>query len=71
MTKNIIDWIASILVIVGALNWGLIGIGLFIKKNLNIVNLILGSIPILENLVYILIGLAGLYTIYSLFKKQY
>jgi uncharacterized membrane protein YuzA (DUF378 family) len=68
MKKSILDWIALILVIVGAVNWGLVGIGSLMKSNLNVVNILLGSIPSLENIVYILVGLAGLYTIYYLVK---
>jgi uncharacterized membrane protein YuzA (DUF378 family) len=65
MAKNVLDWIALILVIIGGLNWGLIGIG-----NWNVVNIILGTIPILEKIVYILVGLAALYTIYFAATKK-
>ncbi len=69
MAKSALDWIALILLIIGGLNWGIIGIGALIGTSLNIVNIILGSIPTLENIVYVLVGLAGLYTIYYLVKK--
>lgn len=46
------------LVIIGALNWGLIGL-----LDLNLVNNLLGASPILERVVYILVGLSGLYLI--------
>ena len=70
MDKNAIDWVALVLVIVGAVNWGLVGLaGLVELGNLNLVNLLLGTIPILENVVYLLVGLAGLYTIYYAVKK--
>jgi len=62
--KSALDWIVLVLVIVGGLNWGLVGIGVG-----NIVNLVLGSIPWLESLVYILVGLAALYMIYTAVKK--
>jgi uncharacterized protein len=65
MAKNILDWIALVLVIIGAVNWGLVGIGVG-----DLVQLILGSIPILAKIVYILVGLAGLYTIYFAIKKK-
>ncbi len=58
---NPLDWIALILVIVGGLNWGLVGAFQF-----DLVQAILGSIPILAKIVYILVGLAALYTIYYL-----
>jgi len=53
-----IDWIASVLVIIGAVNWGLVGLG-----GWDLVDIILGSIPILAKIVYILVGLSGLWMI--------
>lgn len=53
-----VQWIALILVIVGAINWGLVALGF------NLVNLIFGSVPSLENIVYILVGLSGVYAIF-------
>ncbi len=47
--------IAKILVIIGALNWGLVGVFDF-----NLVKAILGSVSWLERLVYILVGVAAL-----------
>ncbi|MEK7068185.1 MAG: DUF378 domain-containing protein [Patescibacteria group bacterium] len=51
--------IAHILVIVGALNWGLIGLGHFMGQDLNVVGMILGGMPELEAIVYVLVGLSG------------
>ena len=49
------------LVIIGALNWGLVGFGqLFGLGNWNVVNLIFGSLPWLEAIVYLLVGLSGI-----------
>lgn len=62
-----LDWGSLALVVVGALNWGLEGLGTFAGQNLNLVNLILGPLPSgeqLEAAVYLLVGLAGLYQIY-------
>lgn len=47
------------LVIIGALNWGLVGLGDFLGQNLNVVNLLLGSMPMVESVVYVLVGLAA------------
>lgn len=52
--------IAFILVIIGALNWGLIALGTYMGGNWNVVNLFLGSWPTVENLVYLLVGLSAL-----------
>lgn len=50
-----VHMIAYVLVVVGALNWGLVG---FFKFNL--VNAILGGVPTIERVVYMLVGLAAL-----------
>ena len=49
--------VVTLLVIVGGLNWGLVGLGSFLGMNLNVVNLILGSLSsTVENVVYLLVG---------------
>ncbi len=49
-----------VLVIIGALNWGLIGLGYFFSANWNVVGMIFGRIPWLAALVYILVGVGGI-----------
>lgn len=61
MRLNVIDWVSLILVIVGALNWLLVGLFDF-----NVVNALFGSVPVLESIVYVIVGLAGLWMIYFL-----
>ena len=56
--------IALILTIIGGINWGLVGVADF-----NLVNFILGFAPILERIVYILVGLSAIYAAYDSFKK--
>jgi uncharacterized membrane protein YuzA (DUF378 family) len=51
--------VGCILVYIGAVNWGLIGIGNFIGQDLNVVHMILGSMPVVESVVYVLVGLAA------------
>ena len=46
------------LIFVGGLNWGLWGL-----FNFNLVNSILGSMPTVEKLVYVLVGVATVYVI--------
>lgn len=48
--------IAWILVIVGALNWGLVGV-----FNFNLVMWILGSWPVVLRVVYVLVGISALF----------
>lgn len=62
---KIIDTIALILIIIGALNWGLIGIFEF-----NLVEAILGSMTWLTRIVYILVGISGLWGIKLLFDND-
>ncbi len=62
--KNAVDWIALVLLVVGGLNWGLVGLFSF-----DLVEAILGSIPGLQRIVYVLVGVSALYTIYYLAKK--
>lgn len=52
------------LVVIGALNWGLVGL-----LNINLVNWLLGSWPTVERIVYILVGLAGVYKLYTITMK--
>ena len=47
---------AFIHVIVGAVNWGLWGL-----FNLDLVDVLLGGWPLLARLVYVLVGLSGVY----------
>jgi uncharacterized membrane protein YuzA (DUF378 family) len=60
-----IDKIALILVIIGAINWGLIGI-----LNFNLVELIFGNMTIIARIVYALVGISGLWAIKLLFYKD-
>lgn len=43
--------VTCLLVWVGALNWGLVGL-----FNFNLVSMLVGSIPSIEKLIYVLIG---------------
>ncbi len=63
MAKNAVDVIALILVIIGAINWGLMGL-----FGLNVVEAVLGT-GMVTKIVYILVGLAGLWSIYLATKK--
>lgn len=62
---NFLDWIAMILIIVGALNWGLVGI-----FNFNLVSAIFGDGSALSRIVFTLVGLAAIYSVVSLPVKS-
>ncbi len=55
MSKGL-DYTALTLVIIGAVNWGLIGI-----FKLDLVNLLFGNMTWISRIVYTLVGLSGLY----------
>ena len=62
---KIIDKIALVLVIIGAINWGLIGLFQF-----DLVATLFGAMSILSRIVYGLVGLSGLWEIKLLFDKD-
>ena len=64
MKMKEVDWLAYVLVTVGAINWGLVG-----AFRLDLVQTILGTSPALVQLTYILIGLSGLYWLYKMTTK--
>lgn len=55
-TKKTFHVVAFFLTIVGGINWGLVGL-----LDFNLVEAVLGSIPSLEQLVYILVGVSAVY----------
>lgn len=59
--------IAKVLVIIGGVNWGLIGLGMLLGTTggWNVVNMILGSVPVLEAVVYVLVGVAAVMKIFG------
>lgn len=52
--------ITFLLTIIGGLNWGLVGLGGLMNADWNLVHMILGSMPSLESLVYLLVGLSAI-----------
>ena len=57
--------LSFILVIIGGLNWGLVGLGGFMASDWNVVHMILGTWPEVEWLVYLLVGLGALSLLFS------
>lgn len=68
---DMVGKVANWLLIIGGLNWGLAGVGAFAGTNLNVVNLILGGIAggVIENVVYVLVGLSALWALKGMFMK--
>lgn len=63
MRLNILDWVAIVLVIVGGVNWGLVGLFDF-----DLVATIFGTMSGLSRTVYSLVGLSSVYMIYTTMK---
>ncbi len=60
--------VAWVLLVIGGLNWGLVGLGGFLGGDWNVVHLVLGSWPMVEWLVYVLVGLSAVYLLVN--KKE-
>ena len=53
---NGLDWIALVLLVIGGLNWGLVGLFKF-----DLVAAIFGDMSAISRVVYTLVGIAALY----------
>ena len=62
-SMNVVDWIAMALLIVGGINWGLVG-----AFDLDLVAAIFGDMSGLSRLVYVLVGLSALWCLYTAAK---
>ena len=60
MAMSTLDWIAFVLVIIGGLNWGLVGF-----LNFNLVAAIFGEMSIISRIIYAIVGIAALYAIFT------
>jgi len=60
---NALDWIAMVLLIVGGINWGLVGLFDF-----DLVAAIFGDMSGLSRLVYVLVGASALWCLYTATK---
>lgn len=54
-----LEWIPLALLIIGGINWGLVGL-----FNIDLVATLFGDGTPLSRLIYVLVGLSGLYSIY-------
>ena len=62
---NAIDWIAMTLLIIGGLNWGLMGL-----FNIDLVASLFGQMSGVSRIIYVLVGLSALYSIYTASKMS-
>ncbi len=54
MKRCTVHQVSLVLLVIGGLNWGLVGLG-----GWNVVNMLLGGVPVVERVVYVLVGLAA------------
>lgn len=59
-----IKQVAGTLVLVGAINWGLVGL-----LSLNLVSSLFGAGSTLEKVVYLVVGLSGVYLAWEMFAS--
>ena len=64
MERNALGWIALILVVIGGLNWGLVGLFSF-----DLVAEIFGATSIVADIVYVLVGLSAIWMLIEAFKE--
>ena len=62
---KIVDTIALVLIIIGAINWGLIGLFKF-----NLVDTIFGTMTLFSRLIYTLVGISGLWGFKLIFDRN-
>ena len=57
---NTADWIAMSLLIIGGLNWGLVGL-----FNFDLVAALFGEMSLLSRVVYTVVGLSAMYSVFT------
>ncbi|OGI97255.1 hypothetical protein A3I25_01900 [Candidatus Nomurabacteria bacterium RIFCSPLOWO2_02_FULL_42_17] len=63
---TIMGKIAMILSIIGGINWGLVGVGTLVGGgNWNVINAILGDWPMVEAIIYVLVGVSATWMIFG------
>lgn len=73
-SKCVWSRIGRLLVVIGGLNWGIVGIGMLFgtmhDMSWNVVHMLLGPWPVVEGLVYLLVGVAALFKIFHCHCKK-
>lgn len=62
---NVLDWISMVLLIIGGLNWGLVG-----AFGFDLVATIFGDMSVLSRVVYVLVGLAAIDAVFATAKMK-
>ena len=65
MERNWLDVVCLILIIIGAVNWGLIGF-----FNMDLVSLIFGNMSMITRIIFAVVGIAGVYSLVLFWKLR-
>ena len=65
MERNWLDVVSIILIIIGAVNWGLIGF-----FNLDVVSAIFGNMSMITRIIFAVVGIAGIYSLVLFWKLK-
>lgn len=60
MERSTLGWIAFVLLVVGGLNWALVGLFSF-----DLVAAIFGQLSVLSRIIYVLVGISAVYMIFA------
>lgn len=61
---NALDWVAWVLLIIGGINWGLVGLFGF-----NLVEVLFG-VNIITRIIYVLVGISAIYLLFAVPAKR-
>ncbi len=53
---NVWDWVAMVLLIIGGINWGLVGL-----FNFDLVAALFGEMSLFSRIIYVLVGISAIY----------
>lgn len=65
MERNWLDVVCLILIIIGAVNWGLIGF-----FNLDLISIIFGNMSMITRIIFAVVGIAGIYSLVLFWKLK-
>ena len=65
MERNWLDVVSLILIIIGAVNWGLIGF-----FNLDVVSAIFGNMSMITRIIFAVVGIAGINSLVLFWKLK-
>ncbi len=65
MERNWLDVVCLILIIIGAINWGLVGF-----FNLDLISVIFGNMSMISRIIFAVVGISGIYSLVLFWKLK-